>query len=184
MTMKNVKIVQPYAEALINIASEEGSFDEIIKDLLYIKRTLSDSNGLNEVLANPILSTKTKKEILESVFTDNVKNTLVKLLMVLCDCRRISYLLDVVQKALELAYKKASIEVVSVTSSVKLNAYQEEELTKKLQKMTGATRVDLESIVDQSLLGGFVIQIGSKVIDSSIKGQLKRLAFSIGTSLA
>lgn len=183
MITKNVKIVQPYAEALINIANEEGSFDELIKDLLYIKMTLSDSNGLRKALANPVLSTKTKKEILESIFTDNVKDTLVKLLMVLCDCKRISYLFDVVQRALELAYKKASIEVVFVTSSVKLNVSQEEELTKKLQKMTGATQIDLESVIDQTLLGGFIIQIGSKVIDSSIKGQLRRLALSLGTSL-
>jgi F-type H+-transporting ATPase subunit delta len=102
--------------------------------------------------------------------------------MVLCDRGRVSYLADIVERALELAYKKASIEIAYVSASIALTSSQEESLTMKLQKMTGASQIKLKLTVDNSLLGGFVVQIGSKIIDNSVKGQLRQLSAYLGAA--
>jgi F-type H+-transporting ATPase subunit delta len=103
--------------------------------------------------------------------------------MVLCDRGRISYLDDIIEKALEIAYKKASIEVAYVTSSTQLTTSQEEALISKLQSMSGAKQIKLKLEVDETLIGGFIVQVGSKIIDSSIKGQLRQLASYLGASV-
>jgi len=103
--------------------------------------------------------------------------------MVLSDRGRIAYLADVIEKALELAYQKASIQVAYVTSSLELTSSQEEALIEKLQAMTGASQIKLNLSVDSSLLGGFVVQIGSKIIDNSVKGQLRQLSAYLGASV-
>jgi F-type H+-transporting ATPase subunit delta len=100
--------------------------------------------------------------------------------MVLSDRGRIVYLADVIEKALELAYKKASIEIAYVSSSVELTSSQEEALITKLQAMTGASQIKLKLTVDKNLIGGFVVQIGSKIIDNSVKGQLRQLSAYLG----
>jgi F-type H+-transporting ATPase subunit delta len=87
-----------------------------------------------------------------------------------------------VSKALELAYKKARIEIVNVKSSIKFTAEQEETLSEKVKQMTKADKVKLEVTVDSSLIGGFVIQIGSKTIDTSIKNQLQEISSYLGVS--
>lgn len=181
MTSRNIKLAQPYAEALLEINSD--SVDKLINDLNGLSTVLAESTDLRKALSNPLLSSNTKKEIIKSVFADTVSKNIIKFLMVLCDRGRISYLDDVIEKALELAYKKASIEVAYVTSSVELTASQEETLTTKLQSMTGASQVKLKLDVDSSLLGGFVVQIGSKIIDNSVKGQLRQLSNYLGTSV-
>ena len=103
--------------------------------------------------------------------------------MVLCDRGRIAYLSDVVAKALELAYQKASIQIAYVSSSLELTSSQEESLTEKLQTMTGASQIKLKLSIDESLLGGFVVQVGSKIIDNSVKGQLRQLSSYLGASI-
>lgn len=181
MTSRNIKLASPYAEALLDISS--GSIDKVISDLNCISSALSESSDLRKALSNPLLSADAKKNIVKSIFSDNVSDTIVKFLMVLCDRGRIAYLEDITEKALEIAYKKASIQMAYVTSSVEVTASQEESLITKLQSMTGAKQIKLKLTVDSSLLGGFVIQVGSKVIDNSVKGQLKQLASYLGASV-
>lgn len=183
MTSRNIKLALPYAEALLDITSKDGSVDKVINDLNCLSASISESAELRKTLANPLLPSTVKKEIVKSIFADNVSKDIIKFLMVLCDRGRISYLEDIVEISLEIAYKKASIKIAYVTSSVEVTAAQEESLTAKLQSMTGAKQIKLKLNVDESLLGGFIIQVGSKIVDNSVKGQLKQLSSYLGASV-
>lgn len=167
----------------MDITTKEGSLDKVINDLNSITTILSQSSDLSKALTNPTLSAITKKEIIKSVFKDTVSGTIIKFLMVLSDRGRVAYLSDVIEKALELAYKKASIEVAYVSSSVEFTSSQEEALVEKLKAMTGASQIKLKVSVDESLLGGFIVQVGSKIIDNSVKGQLRQLSAYLGASI-
>jgi F-type H+-transporting ATPase subunit delta len=181
MTSRNIKLAQPYAEALLDLNGKE--LDKTINDLNVISSTLEESLELRKAISNPTLPAPVKKEIIKSIFASNINSTIIKFLMVLCDRGRISYLDDIIGKALEIAYKKASIEVAYVTSSTQLTASQEEALISKLQSMTGAKQIKVKLTVDENLLGGFIVQVGSKIIDTSIKGQLRKLASYLGASV-
>jgi F-type H+-transporting ATPase subunit delta len=181
MTSRNIKLAQPYAEALLDINVD--SLDKVIMDLNSLSTVLSESVDLRKALSNPLLSATTKKEIIRSVFADSVNNSIIKFLMVLCDRGRIPYLDAIIEKALEIAYQKSSIEIAYVASSVEITASQEENLTAKLKSMTGAKQIKLKLSVDSSLIGGFVAQIGSKVIDNSVKGQLRQMSAYLGASV-
>jgi F-type H+-transporting ATPase subunit delta len=181
VTSRNIKLAQPYAEALLDINAD--SLDKVIMDLNSLSTVLSESVDLRKALSNPILSATAKKEIIKSVFSDSVNNSILKFLMVLCDRGRISYLDAIIEKALEIAYQKSSIEIAYVTSSIEITASQEDNLTAKLKSMTGARQIKLKMIVDNSLIGGFIAQIGSKVIDNSVKGQLRQMSTYLGASV-
>jgi F-type H+-transporting ATPase subunit delta len=181
MTSRNIKLAQPYAEALLDINTD--SLDRVIMDLNSLSTVLSESVDLRKALSNPLLSATAKKEIIKSVFADSVNNSIIRFLMVLCDRGRISYLDAIIEKALELAYQKSSIEIAYVASSTEITASQEESLTAKLKSMTGAKQIKLKISVDNSLIGGFIAQIGSKVIDTSVKGQLRQMSAYLGASV-
>ena len=95
--------------------------------------------------------------------------------MVLVDRGRIAFLDAVAQKYLEMSYKQASIEIATVTSAVQLSSQQQKDLVKKLKKVTGAEQVKLQLKVNPELIGGFIVEVGSKLIDTSIAGQLKTI---------
>ena len=177
----NLKIAQPYANALIQMTSGKGSLDKIISDLTYIEATLKSAD-LVEAFANPLLSLDTKKGMVKSIFKGKIDTKTVNFLLVLCDRGRIDCLEGINSLALEMAYKQASVEVAYVTSSSDMSEDQQEALVSKLKTMTGVKQVKLEVKVDKTLIGGFTVQIGSRIIDTSIQGQLKKLASHLGAS--
>jgi len=182
MNSRSNKIAKPYADAFLEIATGAGSLDATINDLNCITTALSESQDLEKAIQNPLISVAAKKDIIKSVFSGNVGGSTVKFMMVLCDRGRIEYLESISRLALELAYKKASIEVAYVTSSTEMSSSQQESLVDKLKTMTGAEQIKLEVSVDESLIGGFTVQVGSQIIDTSIRNQLKQLSAHLGAS--
>lgn len=177
MSSKNVKVAKPYADAFLEIANK-GS---VINDLNCIATALSESKDLQKAIANPLVSSTAKKDIIKSIFTGNVDANTIKFMMVLCDRGRIAYLDAIAETALILAYKQASIEIAYVTSSVKLSSAQREALVDKLKAMTKVDQIKLELKVEEALIGGFTVQIGSRIIDTSVKNQLKQLSSYLGS---
>ena len=181
MNSKNIKIAQPYAEAFLELATK-NSLETTINDLSCLSTALNNSSDLKKLLSNPLVNAQNKKSIIKSIFGEKIDNNTLKFLLVLCDRGRISYLGPILEKATELAYKAASIEIVKVTSSTLLTSSQQESLISKLKKMTGADQIKLEINVNPNLIGGFVVQVGSKIIDTSIQGQLRQLSSYLGAS--
>lgn len=180
MTSRNTKIALPYAEAFLDLAINSDFLSEAINDLNTISAILEDSSEFKKLIANPLLSSTIKKEVLKGIFDDSVNKNTLKLLYILCDRGRIAYLSDIVDKGLELGYKKARIELVQVKSAIQFTAEQSETLSDKLKQMIKADKVKLTMVVDESLIGGFVIQVGSKTIDTSIKNQLQEMSSYLG----
>lgn len=96
--------------------------------------------------------------------------------MILVDRKRIGMLDAIASKYLELAYQMESLTIANINTSIALSPDQETLLTEKIKVMTKAKEVKLIISVDPELIGGFTIQIGSKVIDTSIRGQLRQMA--------
>ena len=97
----------------------------------------------------------------------------------LVDKKRESQLEGIIDEFETLFCDATDTQVATVTSAVKLENEQQFMIAKKLQEMTGAKNIKLKPEVDESLLGGFVVQYGkdgSGYIDMSVKGQVNKLA--------
>ena len=174
---QNLKVAQPYANAFVEMSSGK----DVISDLVCIKTAL-ESKDLKQALCNPLIAVENKKKMVKSVFQGKIDNKSVNFLLVLCDRGRIDCLEAVSSLALEMAYKRAAIGVAYVTSACEMSESQEEALIGKLKSMTKAKEIRLETTVYKTLVGGFTVQVGSRIIDTSISGQLKKLASHLGTS--
>jgi F-type H+-transporting ATPase subunit delta len=174
---QNLKVAQPYANAFVEMSSSK----DVISDLVCIKTAL-ESKELKQALCNPLIAVENKKKMVKSVFQGKIDNKSVNFLLVLCDRGRIDCLEAVSSLALEMAYKRAAIGVAYVTSACEMSESQQEALVGKLKSMTKAKEIRLETTVDKTLVGGFTVQVGSRIIDTSISGQLKKLASHLGTS--
>jgi F-type H+-transporting ATPase subunit delta len=174
---QNLKVAQPYANAFVEMSSGK----DVISDLVCIKTAL-ESKDLKQALCNPLIAVENKKKMVKSVFQGKIDNKSVNFLLVLCDRGRIDCLEAVSSLALEMAYKRAAIGVAYVTSACEMSESQQEALVGKLKSMTKAKEIKLETTVDKTLVGGFTVQVGSRIIDTSISGQLKKLASHLGTS--
>nr|YP_009399705.1 ATP synthase CF1 subunit delta [Digenea simplex]ARW69524.1 ATP synthase CF1 subunit delta [Digenea simplex] len=176
------KIALPYAEALINLSQKSDSLSEVSKNLSLISKILSESQELKVFLSNPLINIGAKKEVLKQLFQDQVNDFIINFLLVLVDRRRISFLNVIIAKYLELNYRLESITIAEVSSAIELNQEQKESLVKKIKVITQTNEVRLLINNNPDLIGGFIVKIGSKIIDASLSGKLKRISLYLNTN--
>lgn len=176
------KVAVPYAEALLNIAQKQGNVSEATKHLSSISLVVSESKDLREFLFNPLVSNLIKKDTIYNLFSDQVSNYILNFLFVLVDRRRISCLNIIINKYLELAYQLESITIAEVSSAVDLSDNQQNSLIEQVKLITQTNKVKLIASKNPDLIGGFVIKIGSKIIDASLLGKLNRISFYLNAS--
>ena len=174
------KVAEPYAKALLDLAKSTDSLKEMTNDVNIVSHFLVNSNDLKKFLGNPTVTKKAKRSVIVDILSDQISETTLKFLLLLIDRGRIEVLDNITQIFLALSYKQGSIEIAKIISSVQLSAQQQKDIAEKLKIMTGAKQIKLALKVDTGLIGGFTIEIGSKLIDTSIRGQLKQISTLLG----
>ena len=174
------KIVEPYAEALLELANSSGSLKETTNDMNIVSQFLVNSSDLKKFLGNPLVTREAKKNVIKDILGEQIDKKTLTFLMLLVDRGRIAILGNIAQRFLELSYKSDSIQIAKIISSVQLSAEQQKNIAEKLKTITGAKQIKLALKVDPTLIGGFTVEIGSKLIDTSIRGQLNQITSLLG----
>jgi len=174
------KVAVPYAEALLDLAKSNGSLKETTNDMNIVSQFLANSSDLEKFLGNPLITKDAKKNVVKDILGEQIDGSTLKFLLLLVERGRIEVLEQIAQKFLELSFKQESIEIAKITSSIQLSAQQQKDIAEKLKVITGAKQIKLALKVDPALIGGFTIEIGSKMIDTSIRGQLKQISTLLG----
>jgi F-type H+-transporting ATPase subunit delta len=174
------KVAVPYAEALLDLAKSNDSLKETTNDMNIVSQFLANSSDLKKFLGNPLITKDANKNVVKDILGEQIGDSTLKFLLLLVERGRIEVLESIAQKFLELSFKQDSIEIAKITSSIQLSAQQQKEIAEKLKVITGAKQIKLALKVDPALIGGFTIEIGSKMIDTSIRGQLKQISALLG----
>nr|YP_009297944.1 ATP synthase CF1 delta subunit [Plocamium cartilagineum]AOM67882.1 ATP synthase CF1 delta subunit [Plocamium cartilagineum] len=175
------KVALPYAEALLESVKEIDLIDKTKEDLSLISTILLESPDLRFFLKNPLIDSGSKKKVLSQLLLNQVNNYVLKFLQVLIDRRRISLLDIIIEKFFELVYKLESIMIAKITTAVVFTESQKESLIEKLKTITQSKQVKLVINIETNLIAGFIVQIGSKIIDTSLSGKLKYMAFYLNS---
>lgn len=168
-----------YAVALFDLAREANKIDDVAKDIASLKALLAESSELSDITNSPVLSRADQAKALSAVaghagLGDMVQN----FIGVLANNRRLDQTNQIINEFDRLvAHHKGEIKA-SVTSAHALDNDQLDALKAKLKSMVGRD-VNVETNVDASLLGGMVVNIGSQMIDSSLKTKLANLEESM-----
>ncbi|MGC1205945.1 MAG: ATP synthase F1 subunit delta [Flavobacteriaceae bacterium] len=162
-----------YAKAVLSLASDQKSADAVNSDMKLIVSTITDHNDLREALQSPVIPSSVKKSVLLEVFKSSNKTTL-SLIDTLNSNNRIDILGDVALKYSQLLDESKGIELATVTTAVALTADLEKKVLAKAKALTGKN-VEVKSIIDESILGGFILRIGDLQYNASVANQLNKL---------
>lgn len=177
------KIAAPYARALFDFSIEKNIMHQITADFQNLDSFLDETPELTSYLNNPIVSQKSKGEILTRALQSQLNTETFKFLMVLISRDRINLLKPIISNYLDLVYETASIKMIEVSTAFPFTNSQKNSLIQKLKELTKAREIRLLITVDASLIGGFLIKTESKVIDFTVKHQLQKLAKHLDTVL-
>ncbi len=168
-------IAQRYASAVFDIAKEGKSVKAIETDLDALQGAMSDSEDFRNLINSPIY-TRSEQGAAIAALAKKMKlsSTMANTLALMASKRRL-FVLPALIKTLRDAIATDKGEVTAeVTSAKALTKAQSDKLAKSLKASTGKT-VTLQTTVDESLIGGLIVKVGSKMIDTSIRAKLNSL---------
>jgi F-type H+-transporting ATPase subunit delta len=163
-----------YAEALFFVASAEGTVGEVEDELFRFSQTLQGSDELRGTLTDEAIPASRRQQIVEDLLDGKASSTTVALVSMVVGTGRAQELPAIIRQLVEMSAAAANREVGEVRSAVPLTTDQVDRLTKALNEATGK-QVEVKVIVDPSLLGGVVAQVGDTVIDGSVRTRLEQL---------
>lgn len=173
--MSAIKLSSRYAKALLDLAIEQKSLDVVLKDMEMFEAAIAASADLRMVLKSPIITGDKKIKLLEKVFTSNISDLTLKFIRVMVNKGREPYLVDIAESFITLYNRQMGITPVKITSAVELGQEQLDKLVAKVKKEVGLETVQLSTAVDPELIGGFVLQFGDKMLDTSVANDLVNL---------
>jgi F-type H+-transporting ATPase subunit delta len=168
------KIGIRYAKALFLTALEENALEQVHYDMQLLKQLVSENPSFSFFLNTPILKPSEKQDFFQAVFFNKIHSLTTRFLELLTKNRRENRLLDIIRN-FQLLYLSHN-NTLSATLITPINADNTlmEKFTLKLQEMLQKTVV-LQNKTDESLVGGFILQIEDKEFDASARTQLKKI---------
>lgn len=172
--MSNARAAHRYAKALLDLSIERNELDAVQSDLNLVKASMSESREFRNLLASPVIKPRQKAKILNEVFSGSLTETTNKFMALLVDHGREGMMAEVIKSFHTMYLKAKGITHAKVTTSTALTAPLREKFMSMVKEMTGL-EVELEEKVNAELIGGFVLRVGDKQIDTSVAGQLHEL---------
>ena len=163
-----------YAEALFAVAKAEGPLAEVSDELFRIAQVVKGNDELRDTLADPHIPTVTRLQIIEDILDGKATPATVSLVSMVTANGRIRDLPAIVDEFVATAAREASKEVAEVRSAIALTDDQKSRLADALGKATGK-QIEVKVIIDPSIQGGLVSQVGETVIDGSVRRRLDQL---------
>ncbi len=173
--MADSRVASRYVKSLLGLAVEQGVLEAVHTDMLFFDKVCHSNRDFVLMLKSPIVRHEKKKEILNKLFSGRVHELTLSIINILTKKNR-EPLLPSIAREFHNAYNEyKGIGKALVISTVPVDNELRAELETIVKKLSNKTQIELEEKVDKDLIGGFILNVGDRQIDASIKSKLKAL---------
>jgi len=165
-------VSKTYGDALFELALEENKIDSLLEEIEVVLIALTENQDLSKIMNHPKVSKEEKITLIEDIFKDRVSMELAGLMHMLVEKDHYHEIDNVLEYFVECVKEHKNIGTAFVTSAAELSDAQKKAVEKKLLETTKYVEFEMHYSVDADLIGGMVIRIGDRVVDSSIKTKL------------
>ena len=168
-----------YASALYDLAAEKKLVDDVLGDLSNLKNILKDNKELSLVVKSPLITSIDKLNIFESLLKKiNANELTTTFIKVIEKNKRFSNLASIIAQFININSQKRGDVLADVTSADELNDDQKNNITNQLKSILG-DKLSLSFDVDKSIMGGLIVKVGSKMIDTSLANKINKLKIAM-----
>ncbi len=167
-----------YASALMAIAAAEGELAAVQDEIFTLARVLGENDELASTLSDSLLPAARRQQIIEDLLSGKASKTTIALVSMIVATGRSRNLTAIADELVALGAAEGGKQVAIVRSAVELTDDQKSRLATALQSSVGSP-VEVRVVIDPTVLGGLVAQIGETVIDGSVRRRLEQLKQAI-----
>ena len=174
-----VLISDRYASALYDLAAEKKIADLVLEDLTFLQKCIQENKDLKLLAESPLIISSDKLNIFEKILSkrkaDNLTNTFLK---VISSNKRFAKLSSIISQFMDINSQKRGDVLADVTSADELSDHQKNVIRDQLKQTLGE-KLSLNFSVDRKIIGGLIVKVGSKMIDSSLATKINKLKITM-----
>ena len=168
-------VAKTYGEALFKLAMEEKRGDEFLREVEEIRAILEDNPEFDKLMLHPGVPREEKLKLVEQVFKGRASDEMTGLLEIVIRKERYKDLQNIFQYFIDQMKEEKRIGIAYVTTAVELTQTQKDAVKARLLKTTSYRTMEMHYQVEPGIIGGMVIRIKDRVVDSSIRTKLNDL---------
>lgn len=181
--MQNPRLASRYAKSLLQLAVEQNQLDSTLADMQLLAAICKQSHDFLNMLRSPIIKADKKQHIIDAVVGQNI-NPLSQAFMKLLINKGREENLDEIAEAFIGQYKELkNIRTVKLTTAAPVTDTVKASILQKLLGNIPQNEIDLKTEVDPSLIGGFIVELEDKLIDSSVRRNLNEIKSQLTKNL-
>jgi len=170
--MTNPRLAIRYAKSLLDLAQEKGQLEEVFNDMKLLDNICKSSREFVNVLKSPIIKEDKKNKIIESVTSGRISVLTASFIKLLGAKSREPNLPEIISAFIEQYNVAKGIHRVKLTTAVEISDDIKNDFLNKIKASEGIEHIQLETSVNEDLVGGFVLEMEGKLADASIRRDL------------
>ena len=168
-------ISKTYGDALFELAVEKNKVDVLLEEIEQLKQVLSENEEFGRLMNHPRIIKEEKIQVVKDVFEGRVSEEILGFLTIVITKDRYRDIDAIIDYFIAEVKRYKGIGIATVTTAVPLREEQRKKVEQKLLDTTQYTKMEMHYEVDGSLIGGMVVRIGDRVVDSSVRTKLSEL---------
>ena len=171
--MPNPRLANRYAKSLVDLSQERGELETVYSDMLFLQALCKSSKEFVRVMKSPIISSDKKNQILTKITEGKVSEITTLFNKLLITKGREFNMPEIVNAFIDQYNIINDIHKVHITTAVEISEKLKQEIVNKVTKENGYRKVELETKIDEKLIGGFIMEYNNMLVDASVLRDLK-----------
>ena len=172
--MKQSRVTIRYAKALLQLSVEQNSLEDAYNDMMFIDTLCSECKDFSILLKSPIVKTDHKLRIFDEIFASKISKVSMMFVSIITTKKRESFLAEIAKSFISLYKEHNNIEKATVTTAIPLTETLKNEVLAFI-KSDSNNKVELTEVVDKNIIGGAIIRMGDKQLDTSVANEISEL---------
>ncbi len=168
-------VSKTYGDALFETGIEQKTIDSLYEEVLALRDILAENPDFANLMNHPKILKEEKEEIMEAVFKGRLSDELTGFLKIIISNKRYADIDSILEYFVSKVKEYKNIGVAYVATPIELSKEQKDAVCKKLLATTQYVSMEMNYSIDETLIGGMVIRIGDRVVDSSVRTKLSKL---------
>lgn len=174
--MLSPRLAGRYAKSLIDISKEQNQLEQVYEDMLTLQSINKGSRDFVTLLRSPVVPADKKNKVITAVTEGKISVLTATFIRLLVSKGREAVLPEIIGAFIDQYKKLKNIYPVKLTTATPVSDALKTQIINKIRETSDMQNIELQTIVDQNLIGGFTLQAGDKLVDASISYDLHQIS--------
>jgi F-type H+-transporting ATPase subunit delta len=174
--MSNTRLATRYAKSLLGLAIERGELEQVFADMQWLQAVSKSNRDFISMLRSPVIKSDTKGKIVKKIAQEYIGPLSEAFIQLLINKGREGALPEITTSFIQQYKEFKKIHNIKLTTASPVSEAMKKSIVDHIRSTTEMQNIELETIVNENIIGGFVLQTGDKLVDASIAYDLKEIA--------